>query len=97
MNHSALCYFERFGLLHGLSDEQEQRVEQQTRMLNVRRGQPVYLPADRLLGQSGPARLAHRLLDLSQQYVVRDGQGVLIPLRLPPGDLAKPVGLTRRR
>ena len=27
MNHSALWYFEHFGLLHGLSEEQKQEVE----------------------------------------------------------------------
>lgn len=46
MNHSALWYFERFGLLQGLSDEQKRQVEQNTRMLHVKRGQPVYLPGD---------------------------------------------------
>jgi len=46
MNHSALWYFEHFGLLHGLSDEQKQVVKQHARMFNVKRGQPVYLPGD---------------------------------------------------
>lgn len=191
-NRSALWYFERFGLLHGLSDDQKRQVEQQTRMLQVKRGQPVYLPGDpsehlylvksgavkiigkapeggdvilallgpgdifgelaladnapqdhraeaaddtllcemprglliemihaapafalhvtkliglrlrrlrtrveELLGKSAPARLAHTLLELSQQHGVRDEQGVLIPLRLSQGDLGKLVGLTR--
>jgi CRP-like cAMP-binding protein len=46
MNHSALWYFEHFGLLHGLSEEQKQHVEQHTKMLHVKRGQAVYLPGD---------------------------------------------------
>jgi len=46
MTHSALWYFERFGLLHGLSDDQKRQVEQQTQMLQIKRGQPIYLPGD---------------------------------------------------
>ena len=193
MNHSALWYFERFGFLHGLSEAQQQELAQQTRMLEVKRGQTVYLPGDpsehvylvktgavkivgkspegddvilallmpgdifgelaltgddtrqdhraeaaddgllcemprglliqmihdapafglhvtkliglrlrtfrsrveELLGKSASARLAHALLELSQQYGVRDGQGVLIPMRLTQSDLGKLVGLTR--
>jgi CRP/FNR family transcriptional regulator, cyclic AMP receptor protein len=45
-NHTALWYFERFGLLHGLAEEQKREVEQQTRMFHLKRGQPVYLPGD---------------------------------------------------
>jgi CRP/FNR family cyclic AMP-dependent transcriptional regulator len=193
MNHSALWYFERFGLLHGLSEKQKQHVERETRMLQLKRGQAVYLPGDpsehvylvksgsvkilgkapegsevilalltpgdlfgelaltgdnmpqdhraeaaedtllcevprglliemihdapafglhvtkliglrlrtfrtrveELLGKSAAARLAHTLLELSRQYGVRDGEGVLMPLRLSQGDLGKLVGLTR--
>ena len=46
MNHSALWYFEHFGLLQGLSDEQKQEVKQQARMFTAKRGEPVYLPGD---------------------------------------------------
>jgi CRP-like cAMP-binding protein len=46
MNHSALWYFEHFGLLHGLSDEQKQEVKQHARMFTAKRGEPVYLPGD---------------------------------------------------
>lgn len=193
MKQAALWYFERFGFLHGLSETQQQQLAQQTRMLEVKKGQTVYLPGDpsehvylvktgavkivgkspeggevilalltpgdifgelaltgddaredhraeaadnallcevprglliqmihdapafglhvtkliglrlrtfrsrveELLGKSAPARLAHALLGLSQQYGVRDGQGVLIPLRLSQTDLGKLVGLTR--
>jgi CRP-like cAMP-binding protein len=192
MTRPALWYFERFGLLEGLSDAQKAQVEQHTRMLEVTRGESVYLPGDpsqhvyvvktgavkiigtspegspviltvltpgdifgelaladedtrdhrpealedtllcevprdllvqmiqeapkfglhvtkmigfrlrtfrsrveELLGKSAPARLAHTLLQLSEQHGLRDGQGVLIPLRLSQGDLAKLVGLAR--
>lgn len=192
-NHSALWYFERFGLLKGLSEEQKQHVERHTKMLHVKRGQTVYLPGDpaehvyvvksgavkivgcapegcevnlalltpgdifgelaltddaepqdhraeatedtllcevprsiliemihdvpafsrhvtkliglrlrtfrtrveELLGKSAPARLAHAILELSAHHGIKDGGGVLIPLRLSQGDLAKLVGLTR--
>jgi CRP-like cAMP-binding protein len=46
MNHSALWYFEHFGLLQGLSDEQKQTVSKHSDMLEVKRGQAVYLPGD---------------------------------------------------
>ncbi len=193
MNRSSLWYFERFGLLQGLSENQKHCVEQHTRMLQIRRGQPVYLPGDpsdhvyvvktgavkivgkapeghevnlalllpgdlfgelalagddepqdhraeatedallcqvprdlmlrmieetpafgrhvtklvglrlrtfrlrveELLGKSAPARLAHAILDLSDQHGIRDGAGVLLPVRISQGDLGKLVGLTR--
>ena len=193
MNHSALWYFDHFGLLQGLSATQKQQVEEKTRMLHLKRGDAVYLPGDptehvcvvktgavkivgtspeggavnlavlmpgdifgelaltgedtpqddraeamedtslcevprdlmfshdrgdarlrptrdqagqtapapfrtrveELLGKSAPARVAHALLELSQQHGIRDGGGVLIPLRLSQGDLGKLVGLTR--
>lgn len=46
MNHSSLWYFERFGLLQGLSEAQKKEVEEHTRMLQVRRGHQIYLPGD---------------------------------------------------
>jgi CRP/FNR family transcriptional regulator, cyclic AMP receptor protein len=46
MSHSALWYFEHFGLLQGLSDEQKQHVRQKSRMFEVKRGQPIYLLGD---------------------------------------------------
>lgn len=193
MNHSALWYFEHFGLLQGLSTTQKQQVEEKTRMLHLKWGDAVYLPGDptehvyvvktgavkivgtspeggavnlavlmpgdifgelaltgedvpqddraeamedtllcevprdlmfrmieetpafgrhvtklvglrlrtfrtrveELLGKSAPARVAHALLELSHHHGIRDGGGVLIPLRLSQGDLGKLVGLTR--
>ena len=191
-SRSALWYFERFGLLQGLSDPQKQYVRERSRMFEVKRGQPIYLPGDpsehvylvktgavkilgtapegcdvilavltpgdifgelalaghdsrdhraetaddsllceiprdvlvqmlreapefglhlttlmgkriqtlhtrveELLGKSAPARLAHMLLELSGQHGIKDGEGVLIPLRLSQGELGKLVGLTR--
>lgn len=46
MQPSALWYFERFGLLQGLTEAQKQHVEQNTRMLQVKRGEAVFLPGD---------------------------------------------------
>jgi len=37
MNYSALWYFDHFGLLQGLSDQQKQCVEQHTRMVHLKR------------------------------------------------------------
>ena len=45
MSHSAFWYFERFRLLQGLSDGQKRQVERQARMLHMKRGEPIYLPA----------------------------------------------------
>jgi len=192
LSHSALWYFERFGLLQGLSDEQKRFVRERSRMFEVKHGDPIYLAGDRgehvylvkrgaakilgtapeggavilavltpgdifgelalggptardhraeaaddslfceipcdvlvqmlreapdfglhmtrlmgrriqklrtrveeLLGKSAPARLAHMLLELSHQYGIQDGDGVLIPLRLNQSELGKLVGLTR--
>jgi CRP/FNR family transcriptional regulator, cyclic AMP receptor protein len=192
MKHNAIWYFERFGLLQGLTGEQRQQLEQRTQMHALKRGhtvprQPgppdlVYIvksgaikilgrspeghevilsllgPGDlfgdlaplsdwpeeqaaqasvdsvvctvqrdvflrmigecppfalqvtklmglrlrrfssrieELLGKSASARLAHTLLDLARQHGIKDGDGVLIPLRLSQGDLGKLVGLTR--
>jgi CRP/FNR family cyclic AMP-dependent transcriptional regulator len=46
MNHTAIWYFERFGLLGGLSDEQKQKVSHASDMLQIKRGQAVYMPGD---------------------------------------------------
>lgn len=44
--HSKLWYLERFRLLQVLTDPQRRLVEQTTRMLEVKRGQRIYLPGD---------------------------------------------------
>lgn len=44
--HSTLWYLERFRLLDALTKSQLSLVEQGTRMLEVRRGQRIYLPGD---------------------------------------------------
>lgn len=46
MSRSVYWYFERFGLLQGLSKEQQAMVEQKTRMLHVKVGESIYLPGD---------------------------------------------------
>jgi CRP/FNR family transcriptional regulator, cyclic AMP receptor protein len=88
MSRPALWYFERFGLLHGLSDDQKAYVEQRTRMLDVRRGAAIYLPGD-------PS--AH-------VYVVKTGAvkiigtapegGEVILAVLTPGDIFGELALT---
>ncbi|MGE0703647.1 MAG: Crp/Fnr family transcriptional regulator [Vicinamibacterales bacterium] len=50
---------------------------------------------EELLYKSAPARIAHTLLDLADDYGIRDSGGVLIPLRLNQGDLGNLVGLAR--
>lgn len=46
MARTKLWYFERFGLLHGLTAVQRREIEQKTRMLTIRRGNSIYLPDD---------------------------------------------------
>jgi CRP-like cAMP-binding protein len=44
--HSKLWYFERFRLLEALTDEQLRHLAQVTQMLEIKRGQRIYLPGD---------------------------------------------------
>lgn len=44
--HNKLWYLERFRLIQSLSPEQRHRVERLTRMLEFKRGDPIYLPGD---------------------------------------------------
>lgn len=44
--HSKLWYLQHFRLLEALTDPQKQSVEKMTRMLELKRGQPIYLPGD---------------------------------------------------
>src|SRR3970040_970399 len=88
MNHSALWYFEHFGLLHGLSEEQKQHVEQHTRMLNVKRGQSVYLPGD-------PSDSVYVVKTGAVKIVGKAPEGCEVILGfLTPGDLFGELALT---
>lgn len=44
--HSKLWYLERFRLLDVLTDAQKRQVEAMTRMLEVKRGEPIYAPGE---------------------------------------------------
>ncbi len=48
-----------------------------------------------LLCKSAQGRVAHAILDLAARHGVPDADGVLIPVRLSQGDLARLVGLRR--
>jgi CRP/FNR family cyclic AMP-dependent transcriptional regulator len=191
--HTKLWYLERFRLLDALTDAQKRTIEKSTRMLEVKRGQEIYLPGDpsdqvfllkagvikiltgrpgeeggtilaflhpgdifgelaivdnaprdhvavahedavlcaldrstlqqmmeqspalgyqitkliglqvrrfrtrleRLLYKSAHARVAQALLDLGEEHGLRDGAGILVPLRLSQSDLGHLVGLAR--
>jgi CRP/FNR family cyclic AMP-dependent transcriptional regulator len=81
MNHSSLWYFEHFGLLHGLSDEQKQEVKQHTRMFTVKRGQPVYLPGD-------PSEHVYLVKTGAVKIIGRAPEGCEVILALlTPGDI----------
>lgn len=60
--HSKFWYLQRFGLLDALSEPARRRLAQSTRMLEVKRGQRVYVPGDAsdhiFLLQSGVIKLA---------------------------------------
>jgi len=80
-HHSPLWYFERFGLLHGLSEQQKQDVERHTRMVNVRRGQPVYLPGD-------PSEHVYVIKSGAVKIVGKSPEGCDVILALlTPGDI----------
>lgn len=88
MNHSALWYFERFGLLAGLSEEQKQQVEKHTRMLHVKRGQPVYLPGD-------PRDHVYVVKTGAVKIVGKSPEGYEVILAfLMPGDILGELALT---
>jgi CRP-like cAMP-binding protein len=50
---------------------------------------------EELLCKSAQARIAHTLLDLADDYGIRDDNGILVPLRLNQADLGNLVGLAR--
>ena len=88
MNHSALWYFEHFGLLHGLSDEQKQEVKQHARMFNIKRGQPVYLPGD-------PSEHVYLVKTGAVKIVGNAPEGCEVILALlTPGDIFGELALT---
>src|SRR5918993_5181785 len=62
--HTKLWYFERFRMLDALSEQQRQHLAQVTRMLEVKRGQRIYLagdPSDQIyLLKSGVIRISAR-------------------------------------
>ena len=88
MNHSALWYFEHFGLLHGLSDEQKQEVKQHARMFTVKRGEPVYLPGD-------PSEHVYLVKTGAVKIVGNAPEGCEVILALlTPGDIFGELALT---
>jgi CRP-like cAMP-binding protein len=88
MNHSAFWYFERFGLLQGLSDEQKRQIEQHARMLQMKRGEPIYLPGD-------PSDSVYVVKTGAVKIVGKSPEGceVIVGL-LTPGDLFGELALT---
>ncbi len=80
-NYTALWYFEHFGLLQGLSEEQKRQVEQRTRMQHLKRGQAVYLPGD-------PSEHVYIVKTGAVKIVGRapEGSEVILAL-LAPGDI----------
>lgn len=88
MNLSAIWYFEHFGLLEGLSDDQKKIVSQQSDMLHVKRGQPVYLPGD-------PSKFVYLVKAGAVKIVGKAPEGCEVILTiLMPGDLFGELALT---
>lgn len=79
--HSKLWYFERFRLLDSLNDDQRRLLDQTTRMIEVRRGQRIYLPGDPsdevFLLKTGVVKIA----------LVTPDRGEVILAFLYPGDI----------
>jgi CRP/FNR family cyclic AMP-dependent transcriptional regulator len=88
MNQSPLWYFERFGLLQGLSDDQKRLVGQHARMFHLKRGQPVYMTGDPsehvYLVKTGAVRIVGK---------APEGCEVILAL-LTPGDIFGELALT---
>lgn len=81
MNHPALWYFERFGLLQGLSDEEKQKVSAGSEMLHMKRGDPIYLPGD-------PSKFVYLVKSGAVKIVGRSPEGGEVILTvLMPGDI----------
>jgi CRP/FNR family transcriptional regulator, cyclic AMP receptor protein len=88
MTHTALWYFERFGLLQGLSEDQKREVEQQTTMLHLKRGQAVYLPGD-------PNEHVYIVKTGAVKIIGRAPEGCEVILALlTPGDIFGELALT---
>ncbi len=88
MPHSALWYFEHFGLLRGLSDEQKQQVLSKSRMFEARRGQPIYLAGD-------PSEHVYLVKTGAVKVVGRTPEGADVILAvLTPGDIFGELALT---
>lgn len=79
--HSKLWYLERFRLLDALTDAQKRQVEAMTRMLEIKRGQRIYLagdPSDQIfLLKAGVVRIS----------TIGGEQGETILAFLYPGDI----------
>lgn len=79
--HTKLWYFERFGLTTALSLEQRRQFAGLARMLELKKGSPIYLPGDPsdqvFLLKSGVIKIAH----------VRQGAAEQILALLHPGDI----------
>lgn len=88
MTHPALWYFEHFGLLQGLSDEQKQKVSHYSDMLQIKRGQPVYLPGD-------PSKYVYLVKAGAVKIVgtAPEGGEVILTI-LTPGDIFGELALT---
>jgi CRP-like cAMP-binding protein len=88
MNHSPPWYFEHFGLLHGLSDEQKQEVRQHARMFAVKRGEHVYLPGE-------PSEHVYLVKTGAVKIVGTAPEGCEVILAvLTPGDIFGELALT---
>ena len=79
--HTKLWYFERFGLINVLTEPQRRQFVGLTRMLEVKRGNPIYLPGDRsdqmFLLKAGVIKISS----------VAPGEGERILTLLYPGDV----------
>jgi CRP/FNR family transcriptional regulator, cyclic AMP receptor protein len=88
MSHTALWYFDHFGLLQGLSAEQKQQVLRTSRMFEVKRGQAIYLTGDAsehiYLVKTGAVKVVGR---------APEGGEVILAV-LTPGDIFGELALT---
>jgi CRP/FNR family transcriptional regulator, cyclic AMP receptor protein len=90
MTQSPIWYFERFGLLRGLSAAQRQRLERHTQMTHHRRGETIGVPRDASarvhVVKTGAVKVIGRSPDGHEVILGMLGPGDLFGALLPLGD-----------
>lgn len=88
-----VCAMRRETILRAMREAPE--IGAQITEMIVSRLRSARFRIEALLSKSAHVRLAHALLELAERHGLHDTDGVIVPLRLTQGELARFVGLTR--